>query len=160
MLLTYVGKFGIIMRMEDIRENYYQICALLNDLGPLNPRLDTVRGIVDKPDFQYKKELGGDIVLKQFLCSSYWLAQEVFNDNYLYKTPKHALTVTQTSHLKMVDIGVELLNKGFPVKYNPEDYARQGPDKLAPYVKTFVEQCQKKHALVHQKAQQKNTTRV
>ncbi|MBQ3696171.1 MAG: hypothetical protein II938_04325 [Alphaproteobacteria bacterium] len=141
-----------------MREKYFEICDLINELGPLNARLDSVRGIVSKPDFQYKKEEGGDIVAGQFLASSYWLAQELFDESYLYKKTSRLLTASQNAHLKMVDIGVELLNKGFPLQYDPAKYEAVGPGKLAPYVKTFAEQCQKKHALVHNRTPRLSNT--
>ena len=141
-----------------MKSKYYQICLLLDQLGPLNSRLDVIHEIIREPDFQYKKGEGGDVVLSQFLRSSYWLDRELFDESYLYKKKKQNLLPIQNDHLKMVDIGAELLHKGFPIKYNPQEYVDHGPDQLGTYVKTFVNQCHKKYTFLYERQDIKQIT--
>ena len=134
-----------------MRQEYYQIYLLLDPLDQWNPRLNKIRKIVEKPTFQYTKEEGSDILLAMFLRSSYWLDKELFCESYLYKEDFQNLTAEQMAHFQMVDIGAALLNKGFPLKYEPAEYMALGPNQLGPYVKTFVDQCQKRYNLFYKK---------
>ena len=60
------------------------------------------------------------------------------------------------AHFQMVDIGAALLDKGFPLKYEPSEYTALGPNQLGPYVKIFVDQCQKRYNLFYKKTPDKN----
>ncbi len=128
-----------------MQKEYYQIYLLLNELDQWEARLDKIQRIVKRPTFQYKKENGADIILSMFLKSSYWLDQELFNEDYLYNKNNQSLLPTQNTHLKMLDIGCTLIDKGFPLKYNETEYTATGPNQLGAYVKTFVNQCHKRH---------------
>ena len=139
-----------------MRNQYYQIYSLLDQLESWNPRLDKIQHIIRRPDFHYSKKDGGDFILNMFLRSSYWLDKEVFVEDYLYKKRKQDLLPMQKAHLKMVDIGVALLEKGFPIKYNPSEYNHVGPDQLGNYVETFIKQCHKKYAFLHKKVAHKD----
>ena len=132
-----------------MREKYRQIYFLLDQQGQWLPRLDRIQQIVRHPDFLYQKEKGADIILSMFLKSSYWLDKELFDENYLYKRKKQNLLPIQNIHLKMVDIGVSLLEKGFPLEYNSSEYTLFGLNEMAPYVRRFVAQCHKKYNLSH-----------
>ena len=138
--------------MEEYRKyfrKYYQICRLADADGPWEPRLNEIRAIIQQPDFEYKKECGADIAVSAITRSSYWLDKELFNESYLYQKQKQNLFELQPIHFELVDIGAFLLSKGFPIKYNPEEYAEKGPDQLAPYVKEFVKQCHKRYKLFY-----------
>ena len=87
--------------------------------------------------------------------SSYWLDRELFEESCLYKTKTQNLSNQQKVHLQMVDIGVALLDKGFPLKFEPQKYTQQGPNQLASYVKTFAEQCHRRQQFLHKKATHK-----
>ena len=128
-----------------MQEEYFEILDLLEEQSNALPRYEKIHEIVQQPDFQYEGP-AGDFVLGAFLKSSYWLDRELFDDSYLYQKGGRNLTTSQMVHLKMVDIGVSLMDKGFPVKYNPAEYAKQGPNQMGPYVRTLVEQIHKKHA--------------
>ena len=147
--------------MESIEEyrkyfrKYYQVCRLADADGPWEPRLNEIRAIIQRPDFEYKKEYGADIAVRAITRSSYWLDKELFNESYLYQKQKQNLFELQPIHFELVDIGAFLLSKGFPIKYNPEEYAEKGPDQLAPYVKEFVKQCHKRYKLFYQKTPHK-----
>ena len=130
-----------------MKEKYLQILELLQEQSNTLPRLQKIHKIVGHPDFHYELGPAADFVLGVFLKSSYWLDRELFDDHYLYQKNVQNLAPNQRVHLKMVDIGVSLLKKGFPVQYNPEEYSRRGPDQMGPYVKTLVEQIYKKYTL-------------
>lgn len=132
-----------------MQKDYRQIYLLLEQTGPWYPRLERIHKIIRQPSFQYRQAEAADMISDIFMKSSYWLDQELFDDSYLYKPPKNLLPF-QRIHLKMVDIGVTLLNKGFPLCYAPSNYQEKGPSQLSPYVKTFIEQCHKKRNFLHQ----------
>jgi len=140
-------------------EEYFEILDLLEEQSNPLPRLQKIHEIVQQPNFQYEQGTG-DFVLGVFLKSGYWLDRELFNESYLYKKEPQNLSPSQMVHLKMVDIGVSLMDKGFPVRYNPAEYTQQGPAQMGPYVKTLVEQIHKKHArrtLANRKASAQNS---
>lgn len=149
--------------MEDMREyyrKYYQVCLLVDEQGPWEPRLDKIRAIIQQPDFEYKKEYGADIAIGAVIHGSYWLDKELFDESYLYQKQKQNLFGLQAAHFELVDIGAFLLNKGFPVKYNREEYTEKGPDQLASYVKIFVEQCHRRYELFYKKILHKNLHKI
>ena len=129
-------------------EKYIHICDLLDCLGAFPPRLDIVQQMIKQPDFCYIPYESPEILTDTFLASSYWLDKELFDETYLYKRNTENLSPMQKTHLKMVDIGVDLLEKGFPLKYNPDKFVAQGPRQLSEYVKTFAEQCRKRRAFL------------
>jgi len=123
---------------------YAKINFLLEELGPFAPRLEQIRQIIQQPDFHYDKQAGAEFMENVFLDSSYWLRLDLFDESYLYKKDPQDLLPIQRLHLQMVDIGVSLLNKGFPLKFKPEKYTQQGPNNMAPFAKAFSEQCHKR----------------
>jgi len=133
-----------------MKEKYSQIFWLLDQQEAWKPRLDKIHEIVQQPDFKYKVEDGANLILSVFLRSCYWLDKELFYEDYLYNEKKDLLPIEKT-HLKMVQIGVSLMEKGFPLAYNPAEYAAVGPNQVGTYVKAFVAQCHKKYALLHDK---------
>ncbi|MBP5534620.1 MAG: hypothetical protein J6Y03_03850 [Alphaproteobacteria bacterium] len=140
-----------------LSEDYFQINQLAGEASPWLPRLNQIRKIIQKPDFQYSEEDGADFMLTSFLGSSYWLDKELFNENYLYRRKFKGLhTAFQEIHFQMVDIGALLLKKGFPLEYEPSIYRNQGPDQLASYVKAFVKQCHERYNLFYKKIAHKN----
>ena len=132
-----------------MKETYFKIYILLEQLGNPIPRLEMVDRIVRQSSFKYKKEDGADLVQALFLRSCYWLDKELFDETYLYKKSQQTLSSIQNHHLKMVNIGAILLEKGFPLNYNTLEYTAQGPNQLGNYVKIFIEQCHKQHAFLH-----------
>ena len=136
-------------------EKYIKICELLDCLEPSHPRLDIVRQMIQQPDFHYDKLACPEFLTNTLMMSSYWLDHELFDESYLYKKEDQNLSAMQQTHLKMVDIGVLLLDKGFPLKYNVEDFLQIGPHQLGGYVKTFAEQCHKRYAFLHGKSMKK-----
>ncbi len=132
-----------------IRRKYAQIYSLLEEQGPFVPRLEKIRQIIQQPDFKYDQQAGPEILESIFLHSSYWLRLDLFDESYLYKNDPQNLLPIQKLHLQMVDIGVSLLNKGFPLEFKPERYTQNGLDILAPYAKAFSEQCHKRHAFLN-----------
>ena len=129
-------------------EKYLEICNLLDCLGQFNPNLDTIQKIIQQPDFRYAPYEFPEILTNTLSASSYWLDQELFDERYLYKKENKNLSSLQEAHLKMLDIGVTLLNKGFPLKYDPEHFSEPGVTQLGNYVKTFIEQCHKRKAFL------------
>ena len=109
---------------------------------------------------EYKKEYGADIAIGAIIRSSYWLDRELFNESYLYQKQKKNLFELQPIHFELVDIGAFLLSQGFPIRYNPEEYAEKGPDQLAPYAKEFVKQCHKRYKLFYEKTSHKNLHKI
>ena len=138
-------------------KKYIQICNLLDDIGPFQPRLKAVQEMVRSPDFVYQKKSSPHILTGTFARSSYWLDKELFDETCLYANKDDDLTSGQQTHILMLDIGSDLISKGFPMEYQPNDYAPKGPDQIAPYVKVFIEQCHKRHTflsskkIIHQK---------
>ena len=130
-------------------EKYTTICFLLEEPGDIISRLNKIKQIIRHPGFIYDKNSHPEILENTFLASSYWLDQELFEESYLYKMKKPYLLGMQKLHLRMVDIGVTLLDKGFPLKFEPEKYAQTGPHQLATCVKVFAEQCHKRHHFLH-----------
>ena len=150
---------------DDLMRKYWEVIRLVNEADSWFPRLDKIHEIVQQPDFYYAKEAGArlmaDEMISNFVCSSYWLDKEVFSEGYLYTKEKQVSCFPGLvqAHLKMVDIGVSLLDKGFSLKYNPDDFKTPDGDLLPPasWVKAFVEQCHKKHSLCHQISHKKCT---
>ena len=148
---------------DDLMRKYWEVIRLVNEADTWFPRLDKIHEIVQQPDFHYAKEavarLMADEMISNFVCSSYWLDKEVFSEGYLYTKEKQfsCSPGLAQAHLKMVDIGVSLLNKGFTLKYNPDNFKAPDGDllPLASWVKVFVEQCYKKHSLCHKVAHRK-----
>ena len=136
-------------------KKYLQICDLLEQLGSPQTRLELIQEIIQKPDFKYQKESFPEILTDTLAQSAYWLDTELFDESYLYKKPDPSLFPMQNIHLKMLDIGVSLLDKGFPLKYNTEKYSSTGKANLAAYAKTFIEQCHKRRDFLHRKTTHK-----
>ena len=132
-------------------EKYIEISDLLNQMGDPMPHLEKIQKIIQDPDFRCEKKAFPEVLVDIFLNSSYWLAQELFDESYLYREKDRNLNGMQSLHLKMTDIGSALIDKGFPVEYHPEKYNQKGPSELAGYAKTFAEQCHKRHAFLHGK---------
>ena len=137
-------------------EKYIEICELLDCLGQFHPRLDIVQKMVQQPDFHYDKFACPEFLTNTLMVSSYWLDRELFDETYLYKKENQNLLPMQQAHLKMVDIGVLLLDKGFPLKYDAENFLQNDPHQLGGYAKVFVEQCHKRHDFLHKKVIHKN----
>ena len=142
-------------------EKYLEVCDLLEKIGFEGYHLNSIYQKVKSPDFQYKKEDLPEILICTFLASSYWLDMELFDESCLYKMDYK--NVLSQKHLKMLDIGCTLIDKGFPIEYIPENYTQTGPHQLGGYVKTFVEQCHKRHAFLqerisHKKKNDRNLT--
>ena len=127
-------------------EKYLEICDLIDLYGTKESRWDIIYQKIKAPDFQYKTEEFPEILVSTFLASSYWLDTELFDEKCIYKTDHKNV---DSSHLKMLDIGCILIDKGFPLEYDPEKHMHIGPHQLGGYVKTFVEQCHKRHAFLH-----------
>ena len=132
-------------------EKYIEISDLLNQMGDPMPHLEKIQKIIQDPDFRCEKKAFPEVLVEVFLNSSYWLAQELFDESYLYRKKDQNLHGMQSLHLKMTDIGSALIDKGFPVEYQSEKYTQKGPAELAGYAKTFAEQCHKRHAFLHGK---------
>ena len=130
----------------NVKQEYFQLLDLLQEQSNPLPRYEKIYDIVQQPHFQYEKSAATDFVLGVFLKSGYWLDRELFDESYLYSKENQNLSASQMVHIKMVDIGVSLMDKGFPVQYNPSEYTHLGVDQLGPYVKVLVEQIHKKHA--------------
>ena len=138
-----------------MKEKYFEIYTLLDQLNDPVSRLKRVHEIIQKPDFQYEKEGGGDLILSMFLASSYWLDRELFDESYLCRKQSKNLLPSQNLHLKMLDIGVSLLEKGFPLEYNSLQYNAPGLSQIGNYVKIFSEQCKKRYTFLHKKTAHK-----
>ena len=130
-------------------EKYFEICKLIDGAQEsLMSRLEKIQKIIQDPNFKYQKEACPQIMTGTLASSSYWLRLDFFDESCLYqKKPKDGI---QPLHLKLLDIGSALMDKGFPLEYHPEKYQEKGPDQLGPYVKAFVEQCHKRHAFLRQ----------
>ena len=138
-------------------ERYLKICELLEQLGSNQSHLDQVQSIIQKSDFRYDPLSRPDFLVNLFLASSYWLDTELFDESCLYKTD-HKNT---SAHLKMLDIGCTLIDKGFSLKYYLQHYNHTASNQLGGYIKTFANQCYKRHAFLqkrisHQKKNGKN----
>ena len=134
--------------MKMIRK-YIEICDLLNEPGPEMPRLEYIQKIIQDSHFKYQKEAFPEVLTDTLAQSSYWLDTDLFDERCLYqKDPQKSSKPVQRIHLKLLDIGSALMDKGFPLEYHPEKYNQKGPQQLAPYVKTFIEQCHKRHAFL------------
>ena len=132
-------------------EKYLEICDLLNQIGPLKPRLDLIQKMIQSPDFKYQKESFPGVLTDILAQSAYWLHMDLFEERYLYQKNFENLPVIQQDHLQLLDIGVALLEKGFPLKYNAEKYGGTGISELTPYAKKFIEQCHKRYDFLHGK---------
>ena len=132
-------------------EQYLQICHLLDQTGPLKSRLDLIQATIQKPDFKYQKESFPEILTDTLVQSSYWLDTELFDSSYLCEKNFEHLSGMQQAHLKMLDIGITLMRKGFSLKYNPEKYTDTGKSEFSPYAKTFIEQCYKRQDFLYGK---------
>ena len=140
---------------------YVKICSLLEKLGQPIPRLEQVQQIIQDPGFKYQKMPFSEILTDTLARSSYWLRTELFDESYLYqKDSKNLSTEVQLTHLKLLDIGCTLMDKGFPLEYHPEKYKEKGPDQLAGYVKTFVEQCHKRRNFLNGKITHRKKTNL
>lgn len=142
-------------------EKYIEVCELLDEIGPMSSCLDEVHKKIKSPDFHYNSEEYPEILTGTFLAYSYWLDRELFDESCLYETDYNK--APSEVHLRMLDIGCTLIDKGFPLEYEPEKYAQNGPHQLGGYVKTFVEQCHRRHAFLqerisHKKKNDKNLT--
>ena len=126
-----------------------RMCELLDQLRSFGTRLELIHEIVQARDFCYEPSPYSEMLTNSFMASSYWLDRELFDESYLYLQKTQDLFPMQKAHLEMLDIGGELLDKGFPLVYRPEKYTEEGPHHLAGYVKTFVEQCHKRHAFLN-----------
>lgn len=126
-------------------EKYLEVCNLLDCLGHFHPNLDAIQKIIQQPDFRYEAYEFSNMLTNTFLASSYWLDRELFDESCLYKKTSQ----TTSPHLKLLDIGCTLIDKGFPLEYDSRKYEENGVNQLAPYVKTFVEQCHKRHAFLN-----------
>lgn len=147
--------------MKKMIEQYIQICELLDSIGHFKPRLEMVQEIIQKPDFQYNPLECPKILTRTFICSSYWLDKELFDESYLYKKNLQNLSSMQQNHMQMINIGALLLSKGFPLEYEQEKMNIDGPKNLIPYAKTFVEQCHKRKAFLEKKITKKrNVTKL
>ena len=135
-----------------IEKHVIRMCELLDRLGSFGTRLDLIREIIQAPDFCYESSPYSEMLTNRFMASSYWLDRELFDESYLYQKKTQGLFPMQKAHLEMLDIGGELLDKGFPLVYRPEKYTEKGPHHLAGYVKTFVEQCHKRHAFLKEQS--------
>ena len=150
---------------EELLDKYLKLAHLLNKEESWLPRLEKVHETVLQPDFQYDAKSGAHIFIANFIQTSYWLDTELFDESYIYtkgysdavRKENLGYLEVRYAHLKMVDIGVSLLDKGFPLEYNRDDYrvSENGNDflNIAHWVKTFVKQCHKKHSLCHKVAQ-------
>ena len=137
------------MSDSKMKKVYFEIYTLLEQLGNPLDRWKKIHQIVRQPDFQYRKEDGADFIISLFLKNSYWLDKELFDESYLYQKNNQNLLSAQNIHLEMVNIGASLLDKGFPLEYNPDEYSSLGPNQLGNYVQTFVKQCHHKYAVLH-----------
>ena len=126
-------------------KKYIQICNLLDDIGPFLTRLKVVQEVVRSPDFVYQTDSHPQILTNILAYSSYWLDKELFDESCLYAKRVDDLTTDQKIHLLMLDIGSDLISKGFPMKYCPDGYVQKGSNQIAPYVKAFMEQCHKRY---------------
>ena len=66
-------------------EKYIHICNLLDQTGPLSPRLDLVQKLIQAPDFKYQKESFPGILTDTLAQSAYWLHIELFNETNLHQ---------------------------------------------------------------------------
>lgn len=132
-------------------KKYIQICNLLDDIGPFQPRLKAVQEMVRSPDFVYQKKSSPHILTDTFARSSYWLDKELFDETCLYANKVDDLTGEQQTHLLMLDIGSDLISKGFPMEYHPNNYNQKGLNQMAHYAKVFMEQCHKRYAFLSSK---------
>ena len=140
-----------------MQNKYMYICNLLDQIGPVSPRLDLIHKMIKSPDFIYRKEEHPEMMMKTLAESSYWLDQELLDESYLYQKEIQKLSPMQQAHLKMIDIGCLLMEKGFPLEYHTEDFTALGPNQLAPYVQIFVEQCHKRKSFLEKRPhKQKN----
>ena len=128
-------------------EKYIQIANLLDQAGPMGSRLDSIKEIIQRPDFKYEKKSFPEIFTDTLALSSYWLHMELFDERCLYKIDLKNLTGEQEDHLKMLDIGCLLIDKGFPLKFQPRAGAEMNAG-IADYARTFMEQCHKRHAFL------------
>ena len=138
-------------------EKYFEICKLIDGAQEsLMSRLEKIQKIIQDPNFKYQKEACPQIMTGTLASSSYWLRLDFFDESCLcQKKPKDEI---QQLHLKLLDIGCALIDKGFPLEYHSEKYKERGPDQLGPYVKAFVEQCHKRHAFLHGKIAHRKRT--
>ena len=99
-----------------MKQDYFQILDLLQEQSDALSRYEKIHDIVQQPHFRYEKDRAGDFVLGVFLKSGYWLDRELFDESYIYSKENQNLSPSHLVHLKMVDIGVSLVDKGFPVQ--------------------------------------------
>ena len=125
-------------------EKYIRITYLLDQIGPFSPRLDSIQDIIQSPDFKYQKEAFPEVLMDTLAQSSYWLHHELFDESYLYRKDFENLSGMQQIHLKMLDIGAALMDKGFPFQYDAKKYNFSGKSEFASYAKSFIEQCHKR----------------
>ena len=105
-----------------IEKSTKRICELLDQLGSFGTRLDLILEIVQNPDFCYEPSPYSKVLTNRFVVSSYWLDRELFDESYLYQQEMQDLFPMQKAHLKMLDIGGVLIDKGFPLEYHPQKY--------------------------------------
>ena len=135
-------------------EKYLEICELLDQIGDMKVHLDLAHQRIKSPDFYYSPEECPEILTNTFLACSYWLDKELFDESCLYKKDCNHIS----SHVKMLDIGCTLIDKGFTLEYDPTHYKQNGLHQLGGYVKTFAEQCHKRHAFLHEKIAHKTNS--
>lgn len=152
-------------KTEDLKKKYFQAMQLLDDVGPWSLRLNSVQKIVSAKDFLYDESENPTPFLYVFMHSAYWLDQELFDPRVInQRYCRSNSTEEQRIHMRLLDIGCILIEKGFPL----ERIMSQKAEKLNPtenWAHVFWEQCQKRHIFLkqyrctHQQGSPKNASK-
>jgi len=137
---------------KKLNEKYYLIQQLSDQIGPLKPRLDLIYRLVKMPSFVYDKNQNSLPFLESLTASSYWLDQELFDTTAINQRIQSAKTTECYAHIKLLEIGSALLDKGFPLNQEALSVAlKNKKTPLYSWAKTFLEQCHKRNAFLKRK---------
>ena len=110
--------------------------------------------IMQHPSFICKKEEMPEWLVSHYAASSYWLDVSLYNDKaYKYASNSRHLNSADARLVKMLDVGVMMMEKGFDLRSGQSDFGKGFGCGCAVF---FLRQCVKRYDYKHQhKKQQK-----
>ena len=147
------GRINIIRKnpQKGLQWKYFRVMQLLDDANPWLPRLNLVRQIVSAPSFIYDEHQNPRPFLRVFLYSAYWLDQELFDTRVIRQRRCHSnLTGSQQAHMRLLDIGHILIEKGFPLEKNLIPKQSNPYNPTSNWAHVFLEQCLERHVFLKQ----------
>lgn len=135
---------------KGLQRKYFDVMQLLDDIGPWSPRLNLVHKMVSAPDFLYNEHINPSPFLYMVLHSAYWLDRELFDTRVVrQRYCRSNLTEEQKVHIKLLDIGCILMEKGFPLEQVAQK--NTGNNKfIDTWAHVFFDQCKERQAFLKQ----------